>query len=215
MNCASESEAAISQRQAKQGASCVYIVEDDIAMRDSVGSLLSGIGFRVESYPTGQAFIEAYSGLHPCCIVLDLRLPDMSGLKIIEQITKDHSRCPPAIIITGFGEVSTATAAFKSGAVDYLEKPFPPQTLIDQVTEAMRQDRKVYQEQAEKVRMVARLSCLTDRERQVLEMLMKGMSNKRIAYELDISEKTVGSHKAHILSKTESSSLLDLANIFL
>lgn len=201
--------------QEKINGSTVYVVDDDEAMRSSIQALLHGMGHRVETYSSGHSFIEGYEDRHPSCLVLDLRLPDMSGLQVMEKLSHENGWCPPIIIITGHGDVSTAAAAFKGGVIDYLEKPFPPRRLIKLIEEAIHGDRELWQKQEEKERFTDRLLSLSDRERQVLEMLINGMSNKEIAFQLGLSEKTIASHKSHVLEKFEISNFIELTRLFL
>ena len=203
------------ESQKKNDGSTVYVVDDDNAMRRSIRELLHGIGYQVKSYSNGQAFMEGYVDRHPSCLVADLRLPDISGLQVIEKLSHENRWCPPVIIITGHGDISTASAAFKSGVIDYLEKPFPPQKLIELIEDAIRQDREAWQQREAKERFTEKLSSLTERERQVLEMLVKGLSSKETAFQLRLSEKTIGSHKARILEKFEVSNFIKLTRLYI
>lgn len=190
----------------------VYLVDDEAAVRRSVGFMLKTSGFEVEAFESGEAFLRAAPGLAPGCVLLDVRLGGLDGLAV-QQALKDRGIMLPVIIITGHGDVSLAVRAMKAGAVDFLEKPFEKAAVIaalDQA-EAHNRGRAGISRLAEEAR--ARLNALTPRERDVLGGLVEGQSNKVIAYDLGISPRTVEIHRANLMSKLGVHSLSDALKI--
>jgi two-component system response regulator FixJ len=190
----------------------VYLVDDEAAVRRSVGFMLKTSGFEVESFESGEAFLKAAPHLAPGCVLLDVRLGAMDGLAV-QQALKDKGVVLPVIIITGHGDVGLAVRAMKAGAVDFLEKPFEKTAVIASLEQALRHNdgRAELNRLADQAR--AQLNGLTPRERDVLNGLVEGQSNKVIAYDLGISPRTVEIYRANLMSKLGVGSLSDALKI--
>jgi two-component system, LuxR family, response regulator FixJ len=190
----------------------VYLVDDEAAVRRSVGFMLKTSGFEVESFESGETFLKAAPHLAPGCALLDVRLGAMDGLAV-QQALKDRGIVLPVIIITGHGDVGLAVRAMKAGAVDFLEKPFEKAAVVAALEQALlRNDgRAELNRLADQAR--AQLNGLTPRERDVLNGLVEGQSNKVIAYDLGISPRTVEIHRANLMSKLAVNSLSDALKI--
>ncbi len=187
----------------------VFVVEDDSGMRRSIRALIESIGLTVQTFTTGREFIEHYEG-EPGCLVLDLRLPDISGLQVMRYLRERFSATPPTVMITGHGDVSTAVAAMKQGVLDFLEKPFSPQHLLDHVQTALQRDAETRKAHRQCERITENWAALSERERQVLELLLAGHPNKQVAVMLNLSVKTVSTHRSNILAKFGVDSLVEL-----
>lgn len=190
----------------------VYLVDDEGAVRRSVGFMLKTSGYEVEAFDSGEAFLKVAAGLAPGCVLLDVRLGGMDGLAVQEAL-KGRGIVLPVIIITGHGDVGLAVRAMKAGAVDFLEKPFEKAALLTALDQAQlrNQGRAALDQLAEQAR--AQLNGLTPRERDVLNGLVEGQSNKVIAYDLGISPRTVEIHRANLMSKLAVNSLSDALKI--
>lgn len=190
----------------------VYLVDDEAAVRRSVGFMLKTSGFEVESFESGEAFLKVAAQLEPGCVLLDVRLGAMDGLAV-QQALKDKGVVLPVIIITGHGDVGLAVRAMKAGAVDFLEKPFEKAAVVAALEQALRRNdgRAELNRLADQAR--AQLNGLTPRERDVLNGLVEGQSNKVIAYDLGISPRTVEIHRANLMSKLGVGSLSDALKI--
>jgi two-component system response regulator FixJ len=190
----------------------VYLVDDEAAVRRSVGFMLKTSGYEVEGFESGEAFLKAAPHLEPGCVLLDVRLGAMDGLAV-QQALKDKGVVLPVIIITGHGDVGLAVRAMKAGAVDFLEKPFEKTAVIASLEQALRHNdgRAELNRLADQAR--AQLNGLTPRERDVLNGLVEGQSNKVIAYDLGISPRTVEIHRANLMSKLGVGSLSDALKI--
>ncbi len=190
----------------------VYLVDDEAAVRRSVGFMLKTSGYEVETFESGEEFLKAAAHLAPGCVLLDVRLSGLDGLAV-QQAMKDRGIVLPVIIITGHGDVGLAVRAMKAGAVDFLEKPFEKTAMIAALDQAMLRN----EGRAELVRLAdqarAQLNGLTPRERDVLHGLVEGQSNKVIAYDLGISPRTVEIHRANLMSKLGVNSLSDALKI--
>jgi two-component system response regulator FixJ len=184
----------------------VHLVDDDEAIRRSVGFMLKTSGFEVRSYDSGVALLKSATELEPGCILLDIRMPAMDGLEVQEAL-RGKGVALPVIIMTGHGDVSLAVQAMKAGAVDFIEKPFEKAVLLAAIAQGLERLKRtdVSRHQAEEA--AVRLQVLTPREREVLEGLAKGLPNKTIAYDLGISPRTVEVHRANLMSKLEVRSL--------
>ncbi|MBX3414310.1 MAG: response regulator transcription factor [Pirellulales bacterium] len=187
----------------------VFVVEDDEDMRQSLERLLGSEGLRVESYAGPQAYLDAFDPARPGCLLLDLRLPGMSGLEMIERLHGFEPR-PPFIVITGHGDVPTAVHAMHDGALDFLEKPVSRQSLLERVHEALATDAQARARHAARRQVEDRLNRLTPREREVLDLMLTGTSTKSIAERLKISTKTVEIHRANVRQKMGVSSVAQL-----
>jgi two-component system, LuxR family, response regulator FixJ len=190
----------------------VYLVDDEAAVRRSVGFLLKTSGYEVEGYESGEDFLKAAAHLAPGCVLLDVRLLGLDGLAV-QQALKDRGIVLPVVIITGHGDVALAVRAMKAGAVDFLEKPFEKTALIASIENALRRNegREELTRMADQAR--AQLNVLTPREHDVLNGLVEGQSNKVIAYDLGISPRTVEIHRANLMSKLAVNSLSDALKI--
>lgn len=191
----------------------VAIIDDDEAVRDSLSMMLSNHGFGVCSFPSADAFMAAVSSEDlPSCIVCDIRMPGMSGLELQREIAKKWPMVP-LVLITGHGDVSIAVSALKAGAHDFVEKPFAPDRLIDSIKSAIDQTEHKRNQDQEVVRLSARISELSDRQRQVMDLAVKGLSNKEIALSLKISPRTVETYRAWVMEKTGARNIADLVRI--
>jgi len=190
----------------------VFVVDDDQAVRKSLVWAIESIGIPVEAYASPREFLDAYDPARPGCLVLDVRMPEMNGLELLDAL-KARGRTIPVIMITGYGEVSTAVRAMKGGAADFLEKPFSNQLLLERIQECLRQDARARREDAASQATRARLATLTRRERQVMALLLNGQSNKAVAQVLEISTKTVEIHRANVMRKMEAKSIASLVKM--
>ena len=187
----------------------VFVVDDDNDVRDSLRWLIESVGYHVETHATPQAFLETYHPGTPGCVVVDLRMPGMSGIDLQEKLSVNQPSIP-VIVITAFGNVATAVRAMKSGAVDFLEKPFNSQTLVARIRDAVALDADRRSEHEELAKVMACAARLTRREREVMDLVVRGLPNKAIAAELHISQKTVEAHRASTMKKMKAQSLPDL-----
>jgi two-component system response regulator FixJ len=187
----------------------VFVVDDDADVRDSVCALLESAGFASEPYGSAVAFLAAYQPSRHGCVIADIRMPDMDGMALQAELGK-RGAALPVIVVTGHADVPLAVQAMKAGAVDFIEKPFDDEVLISSVRRALAQAVSTREQASAAQRAEALIATLSARERQVLELLVVGRSNKVIAYELDISPRTVEIHRAHVMEKMEARSLSDL-----
>lgn len=190
----------------------VHIVDDEEPARKSLAFLLSISGFTVRVHESATSFLAAAPTLADACLVTDLRMPDMSAVELLEELGAIGA-LPPTIIITGHGDVPMAVSAMKAGAIDFIEKPFEDQVLIDAITRAASRLVETVEVSAEDRLLRARLDSLSDRERQILSAVVSGLPNKTIAYDLDISRRTVEVHRANIMSKMQAKSLAELVRM--
>lgn len=193
----------------------VHVVDDDSGVRESLQWLFSSAGYDVATYIDAQAFLESVAGNElelAGCLVVDLRLPGMSGLQLGSELQKRGVRLP-AIMISGHSDVSIAVRAMKSGAFDFMEKPFDEQALLVAVSEAINHNAELRREDAARMMFEQRFSQLTERERQVMEGVVQGKLNKQVAAELGLSPKTVEVHRAHVMAKMQATSLAELVRI--
>jgi two-component system response regulator FixJ len=190
----------------------VFIVDDDPAVRKSLRWLIESVGLSVDTFESGNDFLDALTNHHHGCLVLDVRLPGISGLELLERLNERDSHLP-VIVITGHADVPMAVRAMKHGAVDFIEKPFSDQLLLERIQQAMADDAQHRQDQADVEKMRRRADHLTAREREVMRMVVDGKANKQIAAELHISQKTVEVHRARVMSKMEADSVADLVRM--
>jgi len=195
------------------GQPTVYVVDDDADVRDSLSTLLEASEFHVVTFDSAAAFL-AGSEAKNACLVTDVRMPGMDGLALQEELVSRGMRIP-VIIMTGHGDIPLAVKAMRAGAVDFLEKPFEDGTLIASVNRALKEHAAAHGPSATALAAQSQLSSLTERERQVLDLLVLGKPNKVIAYELGISPRTVEIHRARVMEKTSARSLADLVRIAL
>jgi RNA polymerase sigma factor (sigma-70 family) len=187
----------------------VHVVDDDDAMRDSLVWLLESQGFGVDAYPSAESFLEAYRDDLHGCVVLDVRMPGMSGLELYERLAARHCVLP-VIFVTGHGDVPMAVAALKKGAVDFIEKPFNDKDLLRLVQQCLELDRAQRSARREEAATLQRIATLTAREREVLDLVVLGRANREIADELGISVKTVEVHRSRLMEKMEAASIAEL-----
>lgn len=187
----------------------VFIVDDDPEVRTALGLLLKSVGLTTEAFESAQSYWQQYDRERAGCLLLDLRMPGMSGLELQEKLNA-LSYHPPIIFITGHGEVPTAVQAMKFGAVDFIQKPFSDQQLIDRVQQALKADVAQRQTQEEKQGIRACFQKLTPREREVMAGVVLGKLNKVIAYDLDVSTRTVEIHRSRVMEKMNVRSLSEL-----
>ncbi|NIT36028.1 MAG: response regulator [candidate division Zixibacteria bacterium] len=187
----------------------VFVVDDDPSVRGGLARLFKSVGLAAEAFASAREFLGRAPIEGPACLVLDVRLPELSGLDLQEELARAGVAIP-IIFITGHGTVPTSVRAMKAGAADFLEKPVDEQELLDAVRRALEQDRRARQEQAEAAERRRRLESLTPREREVLSYVTAGWLNKQIAAELGTSEKTVKVHRARVMEKMKVVSLADL-----
>lgn len=192
----------------------IFVVDDDAAVRDALKLLLRSVGQAVETYSSGQEFIDAYSEDRPGCLVLDIRMPGMSGLELQQKLNERHSILP-IIFITGHGDVPMAVEAMQAGAVDFIQKPFRDQDLIDRINQALEKDSNNRAALGERNDIRRRLETLTPREREVLDLVVHGKANKVIAGDLKLSQRTVEIHRARVMEKMQASSLAHLVRMVL
>lgn len=190
----------------------VFVIDDDDAVRDALELLIQSVGLDVSTFPSAVTFLERYAKGHRGCLLVDIRMPGMSGLDLQEQLLTMGSTLP-LIFITGHGDVQMAVRAMRRGAFDFLLKPFHDQELLDRIHHALKLDAKLYEEQTEQARIQDRLDSLTPRERQVMDLVVQGYANKVIASRLDLSQRTVELHRAKVMDKMDASSLAQLVRI--
>jgi two-component system response regulator FixJ len=191
----------------------VHVVDDDPAMRDSLRVLLESAGFAVRTHPGARAFLDAMpDGIG--CVLTDVRMPEIDGLELLRRLGEQNGRLP-VIVMTGEGDIAIAVQAMKSGAVDFLEKPFADDALFDAVRKAQKQSERLSEEYATATEAAARLATLTPREREVLDLLVAGMGNKAIAHALGSSPRTIEVHRARVYGKLRAASLPDLVRLVL
>jgi FixJ family two-component response regulator len=190
----------------------VFIIDDDRGMRQAVQDLVESVGLRAESFATGQEFLNRQRTSDPSCLVLDVRLPQMSGLDFQRRLTEIGVQIP-IIFITAHGDVPMSVRALKSGAVEFLTKPFRDQDLLDAIQQALQRDRAAREQQAEVHELHVRYKALTAREREVMGLVVSGMLNKQIASEIGASEATVKIHRANVMQKMQAGSLIELVRM--
>jgi len=190
----------------------VYIVDDDPGVRDSVALLLRSVGLGTRSFPSATDFLQTFDPRAPGCLVLDLRMPGMSGRELQKRLLEMGSRLP-IIFITAHGDVPTAVDAVKDGAVDFIQKPFSHQKLLDMIHEALALDRRLREEELGRAEVQARAATLTPREREVMVLVASGKLNKTVARELGISQRTVEIHRARVMEKMQARSVPDLVQM--
>ena len=190
----------------------VHLVDDDEAVRRSAGFMLKTSGYKVSAYPSGVELLKEGKDLPPGCILLDVRMPEMVGLQVQEAL-KQRGIGHPVIVMTGHGDVTVAVQAMKAGAVDFIEKPFEKAVLLSAIEEGFSRIEHAGRSHARAEEAQVRLQALTPRERDVLEGLVRGHPNKTIAYDLEISPRTVEIHRANLMSKLGVASLSEALRI--
>lgn len=190
----------------------VFIVDDDQAVARSLRWLIESVRLRVETYASAQAFIDGYDAARPGCLVLDVRMPGMSGIELQERLAAQKIRVP-IIFITGHGDVQMAVRAVQAGAFDFVEKPFNDQDLLDRVQRAIARDGEWRDRDLHQARLRALFASLTPRESEVLDLVVDGLSNKAVANALGLSAKTVEVHRAKVMEKLQARSVSDLVKM--
>jgi two-component system, LuxR family, response regulator FixJ len=198
----------------KERPATVFIVDDDNGVRGSIRLLLKSVNLQTTPFASAQEFLAAYSPDQPGCLILDIRMPGMSGLELQQELNH-RGAVIPVIFISGHGDIPMAVAAMQQGAFDFLTKPFRDQELIDRVQRALQQDAQYRRGLREAHQVKERLAHLTPREREVLDLLTQGKQNKAMAADLDLSQRTVEIHRAHIMEKMGARSIAQLVRMVL
>ena len=196
----------------KEKPATIFVVDDDDAVRTSLRLLLKSVGLPVETFGAAQEFLNAFDAERAGCLVLDIRMPGMSGLELQQRLNEIHAIIP-IVFITGHGDVPMAVEAMQHGAVDFIQKPFRDQDLIDRINQALEKDRENRAGLRERDAIRHRMQQLTPREREVLELVTKGKANKVIAGDLNVSQRTVEIHRARVMEKMGASSLAHLVRM--
>jgi FixJ family two-component response regulator len=191
----------------------IFIVDDDPSVRESLGLLLNSAGYKVETFAMAKEFIDSKPQRPgPACLILDVKLPGLSGLDLQEELVSNNNLIP-VIFITGHGDIPMSVQAMKKGAVNFLSKPFDDSDLLDAIEEALLKDSHARNILNQQKNILQRLGSLTTREHEILTYLITGMLNKQIAYELDITERTVKAHRRQVLDKMGAGSIAELVRL--
>jgi FixJ family two-component response regulator len=190
----------------------VFVIDDDPSVRKATERLIKSVGLRVMTFASALEFLKSARPDSPACLVLDIRLPGLSGLDLQRELAERHVRIP-IIFITGHGDIPMSVQAMKSGAVEFLTKPFRDQGLLDAIRQAIERDRIARRQQAEIAELRGRLDRLTPREKEVMTLVTRGLLNKQIAGELGTTEKTIKVHRAQVMQKMQAASLADLVRM--
>lgn len=197
--------------KAKDETPIVYLVDDDDAVRDSLGMLFKSIGLKHEAYGSALDFLQRYDRGRHSCLVADIRMPGLSGLELQQRLNEQGADIP-TIFITGHGDVPMAVTAMKSGAVDFVQKPFRDQDLIDRINKALELDRERRKGRAEEEEIRGRIALLTPREKEVMQRVVQGHANKVIAMDLGVSQRTVELHRARVMKKLKMRSVAEVVH---
>ena len=189
----------------------VFVVDDDHRVREALSSLISSVGLRVAVFSSAAEFLESEKPDAPACLVLDLQLPDASGLELQQQLVGEDA--PPIVFITGHGDVPSSVRAMKAGALEFLSKPFDEQELLQAIDAAIERDRIARQKRSELAELQRHYNLLTPREREVLPFVVAGFANKQTGADLGASEITIGVHRGQIMRKMDAKSLADLVRM--
>lgn len=190
----------------------VNIVDDDEAVRHALGMLMQSVKLATQSFGSAREFLDGFDPTRPGCVVLDIRMPEMSGLDLQRELAHRGLRIP-IIFITGHGDVPMAVRALREGAMDFIEKPFHDQELLDSISRAVSRSVDMLREQRARASFLTHSNALSLRERQVMELLVAGKCSKEIALQLSISPKTVDVHRGHIMDKMRAKSLVELVHL--
>ena len=190
----------------------VYIVDDDDAVRDSIQTLLTSVGIKSQVFSNADEFLSGHDPDNPGCLILDVRMPGMSGLELQKKLL-DMKVKIPTIVISGHGDIRTAVESLQGGAIDFLEKPLREQKLLELVAKGFEKDQRFRSANVECKSIEIRMALLSPREREILDVVVAGKSNKVIADELGISHKTVESHRTNIMRKMDAQSIADLVRM--
>jgi len=192
----------------------VHVIDDDDAMRDSMAFLLETAGFRVTTYESATAFLEALPPADRGCVITDVRMPGMSGIELLGEL-KGRRFGMPVIVMTGHADVPLAVQAMKAGVVDFIEKPFEEATIVAAIESALSRQGSIHVEDPQRAHIIERMKTLSAREAQVLEGLVAGKANKVVAYDLGISPRTVEVYRANVMTKMQAGSLSELVRMAL
>ena len=190
----------------------VYVIDDDASVRKSLDRLMRAAGYQTETYSSAQEFLSLDPPDRPGCMILDIKMPGITGLELQERLASLNRRTP-IIFITGHGSIPASVQAMKAGAVEFLEKPFDDKTLLDAISHAIEKDLQNRRKNDEMVTSRKRLKTLTPREREVFDLVARGLLNKQAAYQLGVTEKTIKVHRAHIMAKLKVKSFADLVRL--
>jgi len=190
----------------------VYVIDDDPAMRDSLDFLLDSAGFKVTLFDSASSFLDAVPGLKFGCVVSDVRMPGLDGIDLLKRLKEDKKQLP-VIIMTGHGDVPLAVEAMKLGAIDFLEKPFEDDRLLTTINMALNRATEKRKDETVAADIAARIATLSPRERQVLEGLVAGLSNKLIARDYDISPRTIEVYRANVMTKMQAGNISELVRL--
>jgi FixJ family two-component response regulator len=192
----------------------VYVVDDDDGVRRALSALMESVGYAHIAYASASEFLRRYDSTQPGCLILDIRMPEMSGLELQQELNKRGYRIP-VVFVTGHGDVPMAVDAMKKGAFDFVQKPFRDQDLLDKVNHALQQDTALRQETADKDEVLQRWNSLTQREKEVMALIVEGKANKVVAQDLELSERTVEIHRARVMEKMQVRSVAQLVKLSL
>lgn len=192
----------------------VCVVDDEQEMRDSLAALFAAVDLRVVTFSTSAAFLQSLETSEPACLVLDVRMPGMDGMELLREL-RDRGLSVPTVVITAYGDAPMAVDALRLGAMDFIEKPYRAQSLLESVARGIEQGKLKREQDRKHARMAERLDRLTPREREIAVLLAAGKSGKQIAMELDISYNTLQNHRQHAMEKTDANSVVELAFMIL
>lgn len=190
----------------------VFVIDDDESMREALKSLIRSVGLKVETFASAHEFLQSRRPDIPACLILDVRMPGLSGLDLQRDLGEANIHIP-IIFITGHGDIPMSVRAMKAGAVEFLTKPFRDQDLLDAIQQALERDRSVRSQRADSAELLKRYHSLTPRETEVFGLVVKGMLNKQIALQLGTSEITIKLHRRQVMEKMHASSLADLVRM--
>jgi FixJ family two-component response regulator len=190
----------------------VVVVDDDISVRESLELLIENEGWHPALFESAQAFLARLPTLVPSCLILDVNLPDLSGLDIQQRISAEKSSTP-IIFITGYGDIPMSVRAMKAGAAEFLTKPLDDEVVIQAIRDAVLRSQANLKQEGVQRQLEERLASLTKREREVMNLVVKGLMNKQVGYELDISEITVKAHRGRVMEKMHATTFVDLVNM--
>lgn len=194
------------------GKATVYIIDDDEAVRNGIADLVKEMGAEVQTFSLAEEFLNSYQHQENACLVLDIRMPGMSGLELLEELNKQGIYIP-TIIISGHGDIPMAVDAVKKGAVNFIEKPFREHVLWENIKKALEGSSELHRLSLERAKIKENISKLTPKDREIMELLVSGMSDKEIAHQIKISRRAVAFHRTAILRKLEISTVVELANL--